>query len=249
MLSPETALYITLLVAFVIFSVVAGFFVYHILRYYKRINDLRNAQVRADVLLLEKERTRVAAELHGEFGAYVSVIKYKLQSLEPGNSYDEQLVAEAEMIIDEMMLKIRQLSYDLMPMLLETKGLRSSLEEFIELLRRSKKFDIEYNYGIDKVATDKKIHFFRIVQEALHNCVKHSKASNIKVLLYENSMTQFIEVSDNGRGFDKCMMSEQKKGIGLMNIQYRARLLNGMLYLDTGPERGTHYTIKIPKHG
>ncbi|WP_158638361.1 sensor histidine kinase [Panacibacter ginsenosidivorans] len=247
MFSQEATIYITILLAFCVFAGVVGFFVMTLFKYQKRINKLQDAQIRADVLMLEQERSRMASELHDEFGAYVSVIKYKLQSLELKENDDLLLISEAEAIIDEMMLKIRQLSYDLMPMLLETKGLRSSLDEFINLLKQGKKFTVHYVYELTHVEKEKTIHFFRIIQEALSNSVKHAKATEIKVMMYESKHAQYIEVYDNGKGFDKQAISRRQKGLGLLNIQARTQLLKGKMFLETAPEQGTHYTIEIPK--
>jgi two-component system, NarL family, sensor kinase len=244
--TQETRIYIAILVAFFVLFVLVGFFVMTAVKYQKKMRSLHGAQIKADMLMLEKERARMASELHDDFGAYVSVVKYKLQSMDITGAENIQYMREAEKLINDMMLKIRHLSYDLMPMLLQSKGLNSSLSEFISMIRQGKKLRVDYTYSIQTVAAEKKIHYFRIVQEIVNNAVKHAQATEIKVLLYETRLAQYIEVKDNGRGFDKRTISKHTRGIGMLNIQARTQLLNGKLFLETAPNTGTQYIIEIP---
>jgi two-component system, NarL family, sensor kinase len=92
--------------------------------------------------------------------------------------------------------------------------------------------------------TKRELILFRIVQEALTNIIKHAAASIIKISIDYASDFVSLLISDNGKGFINNM--EQKKGIGLINMNKRAKLLNGICEIKTNPADGTTIKIKIP---
>lgn len=87
------------------------------------------------------------------------------------------------------------------------------------------------------------IYVYRIIQEILQNCIKHSHASNIKLKVQKDSLLLILDIHDNGVGFDPSQITE---GLGLNNLRSRIKYLHGRLELNIAPKQGCHYHIEIP---
>jgi signal transduction histidine kinase len=243
----ETRIFYTILMASVVLALLFAFFVITIIRHQRRKMVLENEKIVAEVLLLEKERGRIAADLHDELGALVSAVKLNLQCLDTVNEQDAVILEKTGGYIDTTMQKIREISNNLMPKSLQKKGLFDAVEEFTMMITNNDDLKIRYQCDVKEaqVSPEKQIHIYRIVQEITNNALKHAKASLIDVRFSVKKNILQLDISDNGAGFDTGV-ADKNNGHGLQNIMRRADMLQGTVYLESKPGKGTSYSIEIP---
>lgn len=189
-----------------------------------------------------EERNRISMELHDGIVNSIFTTRFNLMQLESGAvGKKQQLVEELEKAENE----IRRLSHDLKQNLLfEDKTVPEILANLIEA--QQNEFNTKFNLSVDKyidwslISSDAKIHVYRIIQEALQNSNKYSKAARCCVFLLKTGDKTTIRIWDNGIGFNP---KKVKQGIGLKNIKERVKSLNGELKITSSPEKGT--TIEI----
>jgi signal transduction histidine kinase len=161
---------------------------------------------------------------------------------------DTETLAKATQYIDRILLQLRTISNNLMPQALLRKGLLVAVEEFVGERPARGKMNIEFRFQDEiKVEPEQGIHLYRIIMEIIHNAEKHAEASEMKILFTAEAGLLRLELKDNGRGFDTKDKETTQRGLGLKNILSRVETLKGNMYLDSGPKKGTEYTIEIPR--
>jgi signal transduction histidine kinase len=142
---------------------------------------------------------------------------------------------------------MRQISYNLLPNTLDRKGLLEAIKEFTTLINDRKELRIELqvlkNFTIPR---EKEIHIFRMIQEIVHNTLKHAKATSLKIGLGQDEGFLLILAHDNGKGFDVAAARQESGGLGLKSLDSRTEILNGQLIIESIPGKGTEHFIKIP---
>ena len=246
MYPEETSLYHAILAGALVLASFMAASLITILYYQKRKSALAKTRVRLEINALEKERARIAKDLHDDLGSSLSAIKLGLHSLHLASERERQLVGASETYIDEAMLKLRRISFNLMPGVLERKGLRQALYEFIDMIEQPGVIKINFRSASPTLCNEKAIHIYRMVQEALTNIVKHSGATEATVELKTTKNTIILHIRDNGIGFDKNAKIKSPSGLGLQNILARAEVLNARILLSAAPGAGTSYFIQIP---
>jgi signal transduction histidine kinase/ligand-binding sensor domain-containing protein len=201
----------------------------------------------------ESERRRISAELHDSLGQRLIIIKNhalfllgkkgKQQSDEERLQTLEEINSEASLAIDET----RTISYDLRPFQLDRLGLSKA----IEVLVRSASRATEINFSTDIADVDQsfpedlRINFYRIVQEAVNNIIKHSGASEAKIRVEKTGSRILLLIADNGNGFsaEQKNSAAGKSGFGLVGIRERAAVLGGLVKIQSRTGVGTTLTI------
>lgn len=223
-----------------------------IMRELNKVNQKRIRQQQFSQQLLgsqEDERKRISGELHDGIGQNLLVIKNTLQlglNNMPSNEQSNEFFQSASDIVSETIQEVRQISHNLSPQHLEQLGLTSTLESVIENVDRVS--PIHFSMKLDDIdgllPVESEIQVYRIVQESLNNILKHSQATEAKVVINKFSDTISIMISDNGVGFSGFT---EGKGIGLAGMQERAQLLQGQIRIEPGIESGTsvHLTLKV----
>ena len=250
MYSDETKIYITLLIAGIILAIVIGFFLVTIIRYQKRSVRAYLDRMKADLSLLERERSRIASDIHDELGSGVSAIKLILERIDSHDDKQAFLIEKANTVINTMMLSIRQISNDMVPHTLQREGLFAALDELIEKLLDSSTITVstDWKVGEEIISNEMGIHIYRIVQEILNNAIKHAHASRIHLSLQQSTSNIQLHITDNGIGFDKSSVTKVSEGLGLHNIMARVDVLRGSIYLTTEKGKGVDYLIDLPLH-
>jgi two-component system, NarL family, sensor kinase len=192
----------------------------------------------------EKERFRIAKELHDGVNGDLSAIKFKLSTLLEMNN---KVIKEAIVMIDDSCKQVRAISHNLVPPSLEGFNLLETTQDYCNNLDAVHPIKILFQHiGIaDPLAKNAEINIFRIIQELVTNSIKHSGANEINVQISNRKDTVQITVEDNGKGFDRNAVNAQ--GIGLNNIDSRVDYLQATLDLISN-EQGTSYTIEIDKN-
>ena len=189
----------------------------------------------------EKERFRIAKELHDGVNGDLSAIKFKLSSLLEMNN---TVIKEAVTMIDKSCQQVRAISHNLIPPSLQDFNLTEALEEYCTNMDAIHSPNITFQQLGDTIVLTKKqeANIFRIVQELVNNSIKHAESDKISVQISSRKGVIQITVEDNGIGYDKQDINTD--GIGLKNIQSRVDYLNATLDLvsNTG---GTSSTIEL----
>jgi signal transduction histidine kinase len=245
--TTEKEYYDALLRIAVVIGIILLYFIITAIRYQRRSLRLYKEKIQAEIDTLENERRRIASDLHDELGPLLSAVKLQINNLETTDPGDLQLVNKSSQHIDSIIKKLREISNDLMPNTLLRKGLKKAIEEFInnsqETYKLPVKFICEQEMQLDQ---NKEINLYRIVQEILHNTLKHAKASMLIIKISVQDSRLFLMTADNGVGFDYFLKIHDNMGLGLRNLQSRTEVMGGEFTCTSAPGKGTAYTIEIP---
>ncbi|MDF2381191.1 hypothetical protein JMG10_06930 [Nostoc ellipsosporum NOK] len=197
---------------------------------------------------MEKERFRIASDLHDDLGPLVSAIRFQLEEVEPAAEEDNILLEKSRQHLDHIHERLRVIAHDLLPALLIRKGATDAIVEFIRSAEDS--FPITINLAITplpRLSQQQSIQLFRMVQEIVHNTVRHAKASTLDITLDVKDGLVHLYGADDGCGFHEHIINNRNQsGRGLYQLFHRAELLGGSFYLTTSPGRGTAITITFP---
>lgn len=198
----------------------------------------------------EEERRRVARELHDDFNQRLAVLSLELEQLgkkiqKPLKLRDDvkRLLSETQ----EIAAEIHRLSYKLHPSKLDHVGLAVAVRSLCAELTQSGKLKVDFQQtGFpDVLDPDVTLCVFRIAQEGLRNCIKHSAAESARVVLTKTRNAVRLVVSDNGCGFNaKTALIE--KGLGFISMKERLHVLGGKMNVYSRPMRGTRLEISVP---
>jgi PAS domain S-box-containing protein len=200
----------------------------------------------------EEERQRISRELHDDFSQRMAVLVLDMASLEQRPPLLPELISQALTPVREGLEQLsddlHRLAYNLHPSLLQHAGLQPAIEDHIlSVIERTglriifKAKDVPSTISIDWSTC-----LFRVLQESFQNVAKHAKATDVLVKLSGSSKGVGLSVRDNGKGFDLGERSAHQRGLGLISMQERLRLLNGLFRIHSRPANGTKVCAWIP---
>ena len=193
----------------------------------------------------EKERKRIAQDLHDGINGDLSVIKYKITSVNQDTFLDNEKkdFNQAVTMLDNAIEQVRHISHNLAPPSLQNFNLIEAIQQYCNKISESNTLKIDFqNYGeFFTLNKDTETAIYRIVQEAINNIIKHSKASEALVQINNHDNNLLITIEDNGIGFNT---NSHYNGLGLKNIQSRVELLKGELNIESN-DTGTSIQINI----
>jgi two-component system NarL family sensor kinase len=195
----------------------------------------------------EKERKRLAEELHDGIGAKLSGIKMNIEFLHqeidvPTREHTSQLMDR----LNEGINELREISHNLQPSVIGAKGLKNTLQDFIATINKKQQTVITFFWHAEDVIfrnEQSELNIYRISTELITNIIKHAKATEASLQIIEQDNELQIIIEDNGVGFPIENLSE---GIGLINIRNRVEHEKGSLNIDSRPNMGTTIIITIP---
>jgi signal transduction histidine kinase len=195
----------------------------------------------------EEERKRVAKELHDGLGVLLSTASIHFSAIKDEKPKNKDLIAKANELIHQATGDLREISHNIMPGLLTKFGFFEAVQELMDKVNDTEDINASYVINCDKIRLPEnmEIMLYRIVQELVHNTLKHAQAKNI---LLDFSMTDSalsIIYSDDGTGFDLNEKLEQKS-IGLQSILSRIHFLNGQFTDNSTGRIGVHFEIVVP---
>jgi len=192
----------------------------------------------------ETERHHIARELHDQVGQLLTGLKLNLEMLQHGNAD----FAGALNLINELTTRVRSLSLDLRPSMLDDLGLLPALLWHFDNYAKQTHVRVRFHHdGLDRrMAPDIETAAYRIVQEALTNVARHAGVDETAVRCSASQTRLDIQVEDHGKGFDAEAALRSYATSGLAGMRERAALLGGHLTVDSKPGEGTRVTAEIP---
>jgi len=195
----------------------------------------------------EEERRRIARELHDEIGQSLTGLKLALETVIPAD-YAETHLQSAQELAGELLTKVRELSLDLRPAMLDDLGLVPAL--LWQLDRYTTQTGVEVSFtqeGLDaRFRPELETAAYRIVQEALTNVARHADVSVAWVSLWLEEEILVVRIEDKGRGFDVAAYQAGSASRGLAGMRERAALLGGELEITSSMESGTSVVARLP---
>lgn|GEM_PF-475628 len=201
--------------------------------------------------LIEEERRRISSGLHDGIGQSLSLLRIKLLKLKETSNNQSEFGSFEEMVsnLEDTIRELKEITYSLKPRLLEEMGLISAIRNLVNKVGKEAGINGELNAVGDEIRFDEKLEItiFRIVQEAVNNIIKYSKATEYSIqLIYDEASFRLI-VTDNGIGFDVIsILRGQGSGMGLINMKERVESYNGKFKLDSFINNGTMLVAEIP---
>ena len=243
----QTSVYAVVIISSVILGTIILFFIFSIIHHQRRAQQMYKNSVQAEINTLERERKRMAADLHDELGPVLSAIKFKVASIDTSSAEDEETIETVYSHIDTLIVKMREISNDLMPQILVHKGVVAALEDYISDLSKPSTLHIHFAHqAIPALSLFQSIHIYRIAVEIIHNTLKHAGATALKIELKNDQHQLVLQTRDNGQGFDYYIASRKTRKLGLRNIASRAEMLGAGMLTETSPGKGTSYIFNIP---
>ncbi len=197
----------------------------------------------------QRERQRIARELHDGLGALLASIKLIFNAVENDlpkvaqNGYFKR----ANHLLNHACQEVREISHNMMPGILDQYGLEQAIKDLCDAINPSNDIDIVFlSFGMDLILEDKvNISVYRIVQELLSNILRHSNASEVIIQINIDDGILRLTVEDNGKGFESNPLPVGQ-GIGIKNIKSRVVYLLGKMEIDSSPGQGCNVYIEIP---
>ncbi|MEN8116533.1 MAG: tetratricopeptide repeat protein [Bacteroidota bacterium] len=198
----------------------------------------------------EKERTRIANDLHDNLGSRIATLKLYINQIanqNTENNYEEknQLLSQLKNLADETYKEVRKIAHNKNTGTLINKGLIPSMNFIANQISDTEKLKVEVeNINVNqRIKNNIEIQVFRIIQELLTNIIKHAGATEGTIQFSEDNNILNVMVEDNGKGFD---LNKTDYGFGLNNIEKRIENINGNFVIDSTPGNGTTAILTIP---
>ncbi|WP_428235908.1 PAS domain S-box protein [Gracilimonas sp.] len=221
------------------------------------VNDITEQKQAEEMVLASlvegenKERARIAQELHDGLGQYLAAANMNLDSVQGQISkLDERKQDQFNKglnLLKHAVSETAQISRNLMPRVVDDYGLALAIEALVDNYSTTNDLDISYYQNIRDLELPREVQFnlYRIAQEALSNAVKYSKASQINVQLIKDELDLILTIDDNGIGFDTSD-PDFTPGLGLQTIKTRTGALGGHFEFDSKPGKGTLISAIVP---
>jgi signal transduction histidine kinase len=220
------------------------------------LTDLRAAYARLALLherldaAKEEERRFIAHELHDELGQMLTVVKLRLGASSAGNG-----IADTIALVDGMIGRVRKISGDLRPPLLDEVGLIPALRAYVDAQAALSGVRIELrteegiDAGVRRLDAAREIACFRVVQESLTNALRHASPRRIRVSVVHGPTVITLSIADDGYGFDAAALHAAVAGhLGVVGMQERVRARGGQFRISSRPGHGTTVDVEMPLH-
>jgi signal transduction histidine kinase len=217
----------------------------------RMLTDLQRTLMRTE----ERERLRLARELHDETGQAISITMMELAQLEPLVRPDKQeRVSRIRQNLEEIAKTLHHIAWQLRPTSINDCGLCQALNDYIAYWSARTQIPVDLHCAVadvDQCDDDLRTAVFRIVQEALTNVAKHADAKSASVVVERVDSVLHLAIEDDGRGFDPAdVVTTSAGGLGLLGIRERVMLLGGEFQIESSSGAGTTLFARVPlDHG
>lgn len=228
-------------------------FMYNRFRVIRKQNIIIEKQQLDKMKLIEakavyKERDRISRELHDNAQQLLVAAQMGLNNLvkkvDKLDDKDQKTFKTSQELLRAATKDIREISHEIVTDQPLKESLQRKIKNIIDPIQNSDSIDFKFEYNLDKELTnEQEIGILRMVQECISNILKHAKASQVSISITEQNGNYLVTIRDNGIGFD---VEKNTGGIGMKNLQKRARELNGSIDIDSISGSGTSVRINIP---
>ena len=220
----------------------------------KKDKLLKNLELQAiDAMILgqEKERQRLALDLHDSVGASLSAAKLQFNYLineKKKPKQTEELITKISALLEDAYLEVRSMSHLENSGVMAKNGLLPAVINLSENVSTNNGLQIEvHSHGLDqRLENSLEISIFRIIQELVTNVIKHAEATEAAIHITNHEHSLNIMVEDNGKGFNLNEVAKSNKGMGISNIEKRVEHLNGTMTIESDINKGSTFIIDIP---
>jgi PAS domain S-box-containing protein len=196
----------------------------------------------------EKERRSLALELHDELGQMLSAVRISLHMIPnlPQAEAKEQL-QEARTLVSDLLIRVRRMSLDLRPSMLDDLGLLPALYYLFKNYQAQTRETVSFEHsGLERRFTPEvEITAFRIIQEGLTNVMRHAVNKQVIVNVWADEQSLNMQMRDFGVGFDPAVVHSKGVSSGLSGMRERTRLLGGEMVIESTPGKGTILTVRL----
>lgn len=199
----------------------------------------------------EKERQRLAREMHDGLGPLLSALKLyvnELGSISINEEEREQLINQSNELIDEAVSSTRTISNNLMPTIIHSYGLVKAIQTFCDKVNKTNQLKINFDTEniTERLDNDLELILFRVTSELINNTIKHARANNVTILLIRKEELITLFYKDDGQGFVvEDIVHSESKGTGLKNIISRVKSIKGNYHFSSSPGEGFNIKIEI----
>jgi signal transduction histidine kinase len=198
----------------------------------------------------EDERKSISRELHDEVGQMLTALRMELRNLQElrqasAKEFDEHL-DETKQLSEQALRAVRHIAMGLRPSMLDDLGLGPAVQwQAREFSRRSGvPVTVDTEGDVNELSERHRTCVYRVVQEALTNCARHARASEIRITLHGEPGFLTVTVQDDGAGFDPAQ--SRGRGLGLLSIEERVSELGGSVSISSQPGKGTVLSARVP---
>lgn len=227
-------------------------------RHQQEVIELREAfnqtLLQSKLEIQEQTLNHIAKELHANFSHLVSLININLSEILPQSGEEmKSNIVETKSLAKQLLAELKALSASLNTDHIMHIGFENALNNELKRLNSTKKYNIIFTKTGDeyRLLPENEIILFRLCQEILNNIIQYSRASTITIVLNYSLNFFLLRVSDDGVGFDINLAAEasaERGSTGLLNIQKRAKLINGEISIESEIGKGTNISIRIPQN-
>lgn len=246
---------ITTIISSVFFVILLFIFAISIsLRYRKRKRENEDLKVQFSQTLLQsqleiREQTlrHISYELHDNLGQVASLIKINLNTFQFDDKTKAiQKIADTKELTLQLIADIKALSVSVGSDHLSRTGILKALEMEVERLNKTGEFIASFRSEVEvmEISQDRAVILYRMVQEILNNCIKHSRAKHIDLIIHNQENKYILAINDDGVGFN-TEKAGSNVSAGLTNLQNRAQLIQANIKIDSTPGKGTQVTISL----
>jgi PAS domain S-box-containing protein len=212
----------------------------------KQAEEALAGMTRKLIAAQEQERARIGRELHDDITQRLALLAIELEQLQQNPSEVESRVRKLRNETSELLNDVEALSHELHSSKLEYLGVVAGIRSWCREFGERQNMEIDFRSDVATVLPfEIGVCLLRVLQEALHNAVKHSGLKRVEVRLVEESNQVHLMVSDSGKGFD-VESAKQGKGLGLTSMGERVRLVNGTIAIESKPMGGTTIEVRVP---
>ena len=215
--------------------------------------DARRRLLEKLVNAQEGERRRLARDLHDQLGQQLTALRLKLDSLRNTNHLGGDVTfGEIEDIVTQLDTDVDFLAWEVRPIALDELGLETALANYAK--QWSAHFNISGEFhsrglGDQRLSPEIESNFYRIAQEALNNCAKHSKCTRADIILERSENQVVLIIEDNGMGFNSQSEEYPSLAVGLLGMRERASLMGGTFEIESAHRKGTTIFVRVPLGG
>ena len=217
----------------------------------RRVQQAQQAFARQLIESQERERKRIAAELHDSLGQHLLIVRNRAQLGQLAARDAPEFLEQFEWILSsatQSIEEVREIAQNLRPYHLDRLGLTKALEIMLERVAATTRMRFVSQLAPldDLISKDEAITLYRVVQESLNNVVKHAQATEVRVGVERLTDAVTLTIHDNGRGFSPAAATASASGFGMAGMAERVRMLGGDWRIDSREGHGTLVTIHLP---